>query len=255
MIVSNEMVSKVKRQFGLNMYEARLWLALISKGMSTAGELSELGNVPRSRTYDVLDALEKKGLIAVKRETRPLKYLAIPLNQAIDNSKTHAEKLAENKKKELSSLDKEVRVLAALFKESERNTETTDRIGVLKSRENVMHHTSGMIRSAKNALSLVVPAKELDYIAEHQLDILKDAKKRGVDITIATDGTVPSTLSEVAAVKKSAGSQRMVVRDGVETLFMLFPHGEMHSMYDAGVWVTSPYFTGALSSLLSHATA
>jgi len=255
MIVSAEMVSRAKRYFGLNMYEARLWLALVARGMSTAGELSELGNVPRSRTYDVLNSLELKGLITAKRDSRPLKYLAVPLEQAIENSKSHAKQVADEKKAMMTDLKDEMNLLASIFKETRKNIEATELIGVLKGNENVMHHTSGMIRSAEKKLSVVVPAAELPFFTESYTELLKSAKKRGVEITISTDGKVPSVLAEVVKIRSAFTGSRMIVKDGAETMFMLFPHGETHSMYDAGIWVTSPYFTGALSKLLEHATA
>jgi len=51
MIVQKSFLMKLK-DFGLNSYEAKLWVALLSRGVSTAGELSDIANVPRSRTYD-----------------------------------------------------------------------------------------------------------------------------------------------------------------------------------------------------------
>ena len=62
MIVDQDFLNKIK-DFGLNSYEAKLWVALLSRGVSTAGELSDIASVPRSRTYDVLESLEKKGFI------------------------------------------------------------------------------------------------------------------------------------------------------------------------------------------------
>ena len=56
MIVQKEFLSKLK-DFGLNTYESKLWTALLSRGVSTAGELSDIANVPRSRSYDVLENL------------------------------------------------------------------------------------------------------------------------------------------------------------------------------------------------------
>ena len=61
MIVKEEVLSKLRRYFDLNLYEVRIWTALLSRGVSTAGELSDIGHVPRSRAYDVLESLEKKG--------------------------------------------------------------------------------------------------------------------------------------------------------------------------------------------------
>ena len=64
MIVQFDFLNKLKA-LGLNSYEAKLWVALLSVGTSTAGELSDIANVPRSRSYDVLEGLEKKGFIRV----------------------------------------------------------------------------------------------------------------------------------------------------------------------------------------------
>ena len=65
MIVKEEFLNKLRQFFGLNLYEVRIWTALLSRGVSTAGELSDIGNVPRSRAYDILESLEKKGFVVV----------------------------------------------------------------------------------------------------------------------------------------------------------------------------------------------
>ncbi|MBR9690362.1 TrmB family transcriptional regulator, partial [Candidatus Woesearchaeota archaeon] len=62
MIVEKNFLEKIK-EFGLNTYESKIWTALLSRGVSTAGELSDIANVPRSRSYDVLESLEKKGFV------------------------------------------------------------------------------------------------------------------------------------------------------------------------------------------------
>ena len=68
MIVKEEFLSKLRQFFGLNLYEVKIWTALLSRGVSTAGELSDIGNVPRSRAYDILESLEKKDLIKRDKE-------------------------------------------------------------------------------------------------------------------------------------------------------------------------------------------
>ena len=49
MIVKEEFLSKLRRYFSLNLYEVKIWTALLSRGTSTAGELSSISDVPRSR--------------------------------------------------------------------------------------------------------------------------------------------------------------------------------------------------------------
>ena len=83
--MDQEHLAKLKN-IGLNSYEVKLWIALISKGLSTAGELSDISNVPRSRCYDVLESLKNKGFVFVERG-KPAKYGAHPPKSTIKNIK------------------------------------------------------------------------------------------------------------------------------------------------------------------------
>ncbi len=55
-MMDQRFLTKLK-EFGLNSYEAKIWGALLSRGVSSAGELSDISNVPRSIAYDVLESL------------------------------------------------------------------------------------------------------------------------------------------------------------------------------------------------------
>ena len=85
MVINKKFMNKLK-DFGLNSYEVKIWAALLSRGISSAGELSDISNVPRSRAYDVLESLEKKGFIVMKIG-KPLKYIAVPPQEVIDRVK------------------------------------------------------------------------------------------------------------------------------------------------------------------------
>ena len=45
MVVQDTFLKKLRSAFNLNIYEAKIWTALLSKGIATAGELSEISNV------------------------------------------------------------------------------------------------------------------------------------------------------------------------------------------------------------------
>src|SRR4030043_2212292 len=100
MMFKNEMVKKIKDYFDLNVYETKVWLALLSKGIATAGEVAEISNVPRSRTYDVLESLEKQGF-AILKLGKPVKYIAVKPNIVIEKLKSNAVKNADEKVKTL----------------------------------------------------------------------------------------------------------------------------------------------------------
>ena len=91
MIVKEEFLSKLRRYFSLNLYEVKIWAALLSRGVSTAGELSDIANVPRSRSYDVLESLEKKGFVVMKLG-KPIKYLAVPPTEVLERVKKNMKK-------------------------------------------------------------------------------------------------------------------------------------------------------------------
>src|SRR3989338_3576521 len=71
---------------GLNKYERNLWVALLSRGASTAGELSDISSVPRSRCYDVLESLSTRGFVVIQ-SGKPLKYVAVSPREAMDRAK------------------------------------------------------------------------------------------------------------------------------------------------------------------------
>ena len=85
MVVTQQILDALK-QIGLNLYERKLWVALLSRGTSTAGELSSLAKVPHSRTYDVLESLAEKGFVMIQT-AKPLKYVAITPSEALERVK------------------------------------------------------------------------------------------------------------------------------------------------------------------------
>ena len=103
MIVKEEFLGKLRRFFNLNLYEVKIWTALLSRGVSTAGELSDIANVPRSRSYDVLESLEKKGFVIMKLG-KPIKYIAVPPKEVVERVKKNVEQSAKDEVKKLSDL-------------------------------------------------------------------------------------------------------------------------------------------------------
>ena len=78
----------LRKYFRLNIYEVKIWTALLSRGIASAGELADISGVPRSRCYDVLETLEKKGFIIMKIG-KPIKYLAVEPNTILERVKSN----------------------------------------------------------------------------------------------------------------------------------------------------------------------
>ncbi|MDO5860489.1 TrmB family transcriptional regulator [Methanobrevibacter sp.] len=64
----------VLKGIGLTMYEAQAYVTLTSLIESTAFEVAEKSNIPRSKIYDVLKSLDKKNFIDIE-DGRPLIYI------------------------------------------------------------------------------------------------------------------------------------------------------------------------------------
>jgi len=79
------------RLMGLTDYETHTYVALTSLISANATEISVAANVPRSRVYQVLKNLVKKGFIEMSRG-KPLKFTVIPPHEVFQKSKNHIKK-------------------------------------------------------------------------------------------------------------------------------------------------------------------
>ncbi len=127
MIIKEEFLSRLRKIFDLNLYEAKVWTALLSRGVSTAGELSNISDVPRSRTYDILESLEKKGFIVMKIG-KPIKFVALKPEEVIERVKRNLVVNAQEKSKRLEKLrnDEVLGELNSLYTNGIKFIEPTD---------------------------------------------------------------------------------------------------------------------------------
>src|SRR3990167_4941918 len=94
MLLQKESLQELRERFKLNIYEIKIWTSLLSRGVAAASELAEISGVPRSRCYDVLESLEKKGFIIMKIG-KPIKYIAIQPEAVVDRVKKKLEEDAD----------------------------------------------------------------------------------------------------------------------------------------------------------------
>ncbi len=260
MIVKEEFLSRLRKIFDLNLYEVKVWTALLSRGTSTAGELSSISDVPRSRTYDILESLEKKGFIVMKLG-KPIKFVALKPEEVVERVKKNLLMGAKEKSKRLETLkgDEVLSELDLLFSDGIKYIEHTDLSGALKGRQNIYNHLDMLVREAQTSITLVTTADGLNRKLEILLPSLEKAKKRGVTIKIAapidaTNKKIASEFSKVAEVRGVKDLKaRFLIIDGEQIMFMLLNDTEVHPTYDLGVWINTPFFSQALTQLFDIA--
>jgi len=259
MIVKEEFLSKLRRYFSLNLYEVKIWTALLSRGVSTAGELSDIANVPRSRSYDVLESLEKKGFVIMKIG-KPIKYVAIPPQEVLERVKKNVKEEAKESLKKLEDL-KETEVINELNSLHDQGVELidpSDLSGSLRGRHNLYNHLELTIRNAEESVNIMTTSQGFMRKVEGLKPTFEKLKKRGVKIRIAAPITKDSAsalkdIQNIVEVKHTDSNARFVVVDGKEVIFMMLDDKEVHPTYDVGVWVNTPFFASALNGLYDQA--
>jgi len=181
MIVKDEFLNRLRKIFDLNLYEVKVWVALLSRGTSTAGELSGISDVPRSRTYDILESLEKKGFIMMKLG-KPIKFIALKPEEVVERVKKNLVVKAKERTQRLEKLKGEevLAELSDLFTKGIKFVESSDLSGSLKGRQNLYNHLDMMVREAETSITIVTTAEGLNRKFEALLPSLVKCKKRGI---------------------------------------------------------------------------
>ena len=260
MIVKEEFLSRLRKIFDLNLYEVKVWTALLSRGTSTAGELSNISDVPRSRTYDILESLEKKGFIVMKLG-KPIKFVALKPGEVIERVKKNLIVEAKEKTKRLEKLKEEeiLEELNTLFTKGVKFVESSDLSGSIRGRQNLYNHLDMMIRDAEKTITIVTTKEGLNRKLEALSESLDKAKKRGVTIRIAAPVTsnnieIAKELKKFADVKSvDSLNARFIIVDSSQIMFMLIDDEKFHPNYDIGIWVNTEFFANALEQLFELA--
>jgi HTH-type transcriptional regulator, sugar sensing transcriptional regulator len=259
MIVKEEFLNKLRRYFSLNLYEVKIWAALLSRGVSTAGELSDIANVPRSRSYDVLESLEKKGFVIMKLG-KPIKYLAVPPGEVLERVKKNMRSDADSKIKRLDELKgtELLNELNTLHTQGIELVEPTDLSGSLRGRHNLYNHLELTIRNAEEYVTIMTTSQGFMRKIEGLKPTFEKIKKRGVKIRIAAPLTkeTKNTLNDIkgiAEVRHTDARGRFCIVDGKEMVFMVLDDQEVHPTYDIGIWINTPFFASAMNQLFEVA--
>ncbi len=258
--MNEESLKKLRSAFNLNIYEVKVWTALLSKGMATAGELSDMSDVPRSRSYDVLESLEKKGFIIMKIG-RPIRYLAVQPSEIVKRVK---KALKDRSEQEIKSIDNVQTTdvfseLNLLYKQGIEHVDPTSIAGSFKGRTNVYDHILTLMGNATKEVCIATTSEGLSRKAEYMKSILKKLSANNVEIKVAaplkTEKAKESAkeLSEFAKVKDIDLDARFVIVDGKDIVFMVNHDKEVHESADTGLWVNSPFFANAMKGMFTNA--
>ncbi len=253
-MISEEAFDALKN-IGLNLYERKLYAALLARGTSNVGELSELASVPRSRAYDVLESLADKGFVIIKH-AKPMQYVAVDPMTAIDKSKKILQDDFDKtltRMNEFSNSDS-LNELSKLYSNGLSLINPSEMSGSFKGDYASTLHLNTMIKGASESINILTTAKGAKNLLKKHSKLLQKAKKNGIHIRLAAPVTDENkdeieVLSDVVDFRELKSDEhqlpmgRMFIVDGKQVLFGLTDDDEIHESQDISFWSASPHFS------------
>lgn len=157
---------KLLRGIGLTMYEAQAYLALTSLISSTAAEIAEESEIPRSKIYDVLKRLSEKDFIEVE-SGRPLTY----------NVKSPVEVLTREKEKIDSEIDDGISRLTNIYENGMSQVQAP--IWRIYGVDKIIAQELEIIKRAKKSINM-----RIGFLFEGEGEALVKALKKRSDLKI-----------------------------------------------------------------------
>lgn len=185
-------------KLGLSRYEAQAYIGLTKIIRGKAEDIAEVSQLPRSRIYDILKELEKKGFVEIKKG-RPMIYTVVEPNiifrkekeKLLENLNTTENKLNELYTDEITEIQAPVWLIHnpenIISKEVEiikkANKSITIRIGFLLDREG-----QAMVKTFQKIprnIQIKILANPICHVDGKKIDIIKiftDAKLDNLEI-------------------------------------------------------------------------
>lgn len=255
MIVKQELINNLKDYFGLNIYESKVWVALLKKGVASAGEVASISGVPRSRTYDVLESLEKRGF-AIMRLGKPVKYMGIKPRVILEKLKNNVKKNAEDKIVELSKIKttNEFEELEALYNVGMSPMKREEVSAALKGKMNISNQIREIIQGAKKEAIICTNVEEILSKPRLFHQTFQKLEKSEVELKIALSGSdeLIKKASEKFGIKfkKIDLNAKFFIVDRKEMLFYLSKSADEN---DTAIWLNSEFFAQAFATLFENA--
>jgi sugar-specific transcriptional regulator TrmB len=159
----SERITESLQELGLSLYEARLYLGLLTRGPQNGNELSRTSGVPSSKVYAMLERLAAAGIVAHTRRGNTVEYVSVPPADVLH-------KLRERYTKPLDYLEATLPTIVSSDPEPD--------VLQVAGRDAIIDHARVIVRNAKSEIYLSIWGENLDLLRTD----LAAADARGVRI-------------------------------------------------------------------------
>ena len=224
------------QELGLSLYEARLYLGLLTGGPQNGNELSRTSGVPSSKVYAMLERLATDGIVARTRRGNTVEYVCVPVHELLH-------KLRERYSKPLAYLEETLPSIGRNGPEPE--------ILQLQGVEAILDNARAIVRVAQREIYLSVWSENVELLR----DELREADGRGVRIAGMLYGSDPPDVGwwqrhsyRETVASRIGGRMLTMVADGGEALIAHMPERGGAT----AVRTTSPVLTLVAEEYLIH---
>lgn len=227
-------------ELGLTEYEARCFVALSRVRKASAKEVSDLSTVPRSRVYDALERLHRRGLVDVQ-QSEPRQYRALSKDAALEIIREEHDSTLNAAEEALDGL---------------RQSEDLEEEGAwaISEHEHVTNRIERLIEDGED--EVYVLAAEDEVLDRELYDLLAAAADRGMAVIVelpsegakerlesavpAADATVTALADDPAALEgKRLG--RFVMVDRRSVLISAVTEKTLSGrMAETAIWASGP---------------
>ena len=177
----DEKTLSLLKDLGLRRSEARVYVALVARGISAATDIARDAQVPHPRIYDIMASLSAKGLVEIQTGKRR-KYKATNPDIAFERLTNRFREKGELVTQYLSKIyNKKIEIPS---------------IWMLKRRANVIDKILEILDTAENEVLLAIPANLQGTITKH----LRKVESKGVvtSLVIHLDGGKSQVDTKIA---------------------------------------------------------
>lgn len=254
---SEEYIAKIRRLFGLNLYETKVWLALLTQGKSSTAKIGDIADIPKSRAYDVLESLEAAGF-AMRQLGKPITYKAVPPDELIDKLKEKAEEDLKEKLEKYEKLrgSETMKDLQELYAKGLNYVDESEVATSYQGSESIYFRIRKRMLDAKNEIIIVgTPTSILSMLRSlsKTLKALR-ANKVNIKIYVPTQNMKPEVLNEVSKFGKVIDLNlelgRFIIIDN-DTIFLFTQNDkEVHPSTDVAINLNGNYMVDRLKELI-----
>ncbi len=249
----SQFLMELRKHFRLNIYEVKIWAALLSRGIASAGELADISGVPRSRCYDVLESLEKKGFIIMKIG-KPIKYIAVEPDAILERVKRNIQEEAEQLSMQYESIKEteEFKELELLHKTGIKHVDISSISKSIVGRTSINRHIKDMISKAKSNIVVVSNNENAERSVKLMKNFVHGFAKKGIKVRFYApqNKALTKKLQNIEYVEYNANSA-FFTADGKEMLFMV-SNQNIAPDYEVAIWVNSPFFVNAVNAIFEE---